>query len=68
MLTSQAKQREGNGEGQAHAQAVEDAGHDTVLGCKGLSTTQNDAVHHDERDEKPQTGIHIGRIRLDEHL
>ena len=59
---------ESKGETETDADAVEDGGDGTVLGCKGFGTAKDDAVHHDEGDEESEALVNVGSVCLNEHL
>ena len=67
-LTDAAQQGQGEGEAQAHAKAVQQRRPNGVLGSESLSTTQHDAVHHDEGDEEAEGLIDVGHVCLHDEL
>ena len=67
-LADEAEHGEREGEADAHADAVTSAREDAVLGGEGLRAAEDDAVHHDERDEQAQGLVHRRRISLHQQL
>lgn len=63
-----AQKGEGPGEAEADEEAVEEGMPDVVFGCKSLSTTQHDAVDHNQGNEKAQRGVEVGEEALHYHL
>ena len=49
-------------------EGTEDGGDDAVPGGEGLRPRQDDAVHHDERDEDAQRPIQRRRVALHQEL
>ena len=51
QLTHGTQQRQTQRKAQAHAYTIEHGSHRTVLGGKRLGASQQDTVHHNQRDE-----------------
>ncbi len=67
-LADEAEHGEREGEAEADTDAVQRTGAGAVLGGEGFRTAEDDAVHHDERDEQAQGLIDSRRIGLHQQL
>ena len=67
-LAHAAQHGQGQGEAQAHAGSIENRRPHGVLRGKSLSTTEHDAVHHDERDEESEGLVDVGYVGLHDQL
>ena len=67
-LTTDAQQRQAQREAEADADAIEERSHGRVLRGETLSTSEDDTVDHNQRDEQSQRGVDFGQEGLDDHL
>ena len=68
QLTADAEQRQAEREAQTNADAIEERGHRRVLGSKRLCATENDTVHHNERNKQAESRVNVGQVCLDDQL
>ena len=67
-LTHNAQKSQCHGEAQSYTDAVEKACYGTLLGCEGLSTSEDDTVHNNQGNEESQGSVNVGQESLDDKL
>ena len=67
-LTADAEECQTQRESETDAYSVEERGYGRLLGGEALSTSEDDTVDDDQRDEESQGRVDIRQVGLDDHL